>query len=60
VGRVTAESRAYRVDTAIWDSLDGWGEWVEHGPFGSLVRCRINGVHLRRVLAARRERRMAA
>ena len=55
-----ADRRAYRADMHLHDSRPGWGEWVEHGPFGSLVKCRINGDHLRRVLAARRERGMAA
>lgn len=53
--QMTAHEREYRVRRADegLEAHPDWGTWTEHGPYGSEVRCHINGAHLRKVLRAK-------
>lgn len=53
--RADIDVRQYLIDQQLEESRERWGVWEEWGAYGAVIRCSLNGDHLRRVLQARRQ-----
>jgi len=53
--RADVDARQYQIDQQLAEGRERWGIWEEWLPYGAVIRCSLNGEHLRRVLQARRQ-----